>query len=70
VEDGGPHDHLALPIATGGHDRCLMHVEREILNRLLLFHGSRSLLRLGVRRFQKYRKGRTFNMRWATKTSC
>jgi hypothetical protein len=34
---GGPHDYLTVCIATVGHDRCLMHVEREILNRLLLF---------------------------------
>ena len=49
-------------VATIGQDRCLMHVEREILNRLS-FHGSRSFPPFGLWRFQRCRKGRAFDMR-------
>ena len=44
------------------HDRCLMHVHSEILNRLV-FHGSRPFLSCDFWRNQTYRKGRAFNMR-------
>src|SRR4051812_16211088 len=60
----GPHTHRSGLVAYGGDDRCLVDVEREILNRLM-FHGSRSFFALGFWRFQSYRKGRAFNMRWA-----
>ena len=59
---GRPQDHLAALVAQAGHDRCLVHIEREILNRLIL-HGSRPFLSFGFRRLQTYRKGRAFNMR-------
>ncbi len=54
--------HLPVLVAHTGHDRCLVYIEREILNCLIL-HGSRPFLSFGFRRLQTYRKGRAFNMR-------
>ena len=55
------HDFPAL-VAQAGNHRCLVNIEREILNRLL-FHGSRPFLSFVVSQLQTYRKGRAFNMR-------
>ena len=44
------------------YGRCLVHIQREILSRLL-FHGSRPFLSFVVFQLQTYRKGRAFNMR-------
>jgi hypothetical protein len=57
-----PHLDAYLLISHRRHDRCLMDVEREILNRLIL-HGSRSFPALVVWRFQGSRKERAFNVR-------
>jgi hypothetical protein len=42
----GLHDHLTVGMATVGHDRCLMHVEREILNRRCCFMAATPSFRL------------------------
>ena len=55
------HDRARL-IARRRDDRCLVHVQTEIMNRLI-FHGSRPFLSFGLRTIQTYRKGRAFNMR-------
>src|SRR5712692_4656785 len=59
---GSQHDRASL-IARYSHHSCLVHVEREILNGLLL-RGGRSFLRSsGFWQFQRYREERIFNMR-------
>jgi hypothetical protein len=59
---GSEHNRTSL-IAGYSHHSCLMHVEGEILNGLLL-HDSRSFLSSsGLSRFQRYREERGFNMR-------
>ena len=56
------HHDLPLLVPHTRYGRCLVHIQREILSRLL-FHGSRPFLSFVVFQFQTYRKGRAFNMR-------
>lgn len=55
------HDRPRL-IPCRRHGRCLVHVQTEIMNPLIL-HGSRPFLSFGLRTIQTYKKGRAFNMR-------
>lgn len=57
-----PHRDRPALVPHARHHRCLVHVHREILNRLI-FHGSRPFLSFELFRIQTYRKGRAFNMR-------
>src|ERR1041385_8399410 len=64
--DRRAHTDRATLVSYRCHGRCLVYVQREILDRLIL-HGSRSFPAFGLWRFQSSRRERTFNMReeWA-----